>query len=172
MTKQEKIEVIDGLCQQLEANNVVYLADTSGLNAEQTASLRLACFKADVKLQVVKNKLLAKAMERVDKEYGDMLSVLKGNTSLMIAEKSNVPAKLIRDFRKKKGTIPVLKGAFIEHAIYIGDNQLETLVNLKSREELIADVIALLQSPAKRVISSLQSGGQKIAGIVQTLSEK
>lgn len=172
MTKQEKATALEGLCDLLNANDIVYLTDIQGLSAEKTASLRAACFKAGIQLKVVKNTLLAKAMERVEKDYGDIPSVLKGNTSLMIAEKSNAPAKLIKDLRKKGNEKPLLKGAFVEHAVYIGDNQLEALASLKSREELIGDVIGLLQSPAKRVISALQSGGSKLSGIVKTLSER
>ena len=127
--------------------------------------------KADVKLAVVKNTLLAKAMEASDKDFGELPSVLKGNTSIMIAEAGNAPAKVIKEFRRKSDK-PVLKGAFVEQSIYVGDDQLDTLVNIKSKEELIGDIITLLQSPAKNVISALQSGGQKLSGILSTLSEK
>jgi len=171
MTREEKAQVIENLTATLAENNTIYLADISGLNASSTSNLRRACFKADVKLSVVKNTLLSKAMEKSDKDFGELSSTLKGNTSLMFAEVSNAPAKIIKNFRKKSDK-PVLKGAYIEEAIYVGDNQLDTLVSIKSREELIGDIIGLLQSPAKNVISALQSGGNKLSGIIKTLSEK
>jgi len=149
----------------------LYLTDISGLDAVQTFALRRACFKANIKLSVVKNTLLAKAMEASEKDFGDLQDVLKGNTSLMFSEVGNAPAKLIKDFRKKSEK-PVLKGAFIEEAIYIGDDQISVLESIKSKEELIGDVIALLQSPAKNVISALQSGGSNLSGILKTLSER
>ena len=171
MTREEKAQVIQELTTQLAENATIYLADISGLNAQTTSDLRRAAFKANVKLNVVKNTLLAKAMEASDKDFGDLSTVLKGNTSIMIAEESNAPAKLIKNFRKKSDK-PLLKGAYIEEEVYIGDEQLDALVAIKSKEELIGDVIALLQSPAKNVISGLKSGGGKLAGILKTLSEK
>ena len=171
MTREEKLDVIQDLTARLGDNSAIYLADISGLNATVTSDLRRACFKADVKLEVVKNTLLAKAMEASDKEFGDLPEVLKGNTSLMFAEAGNAPAKLIKNFRKKSDK-PLLKGAYIEEAVYIGDDQLDTLINIKSKEEMVAEVIGLLQSPAKNVISGLKSGGGKLAGILKTLSEK
>ncbi|UJH68054.1 50S ribosomal protein L10 [Allomuricauda sp. SCSIO 65647] len=171
MTREEKATVIEDLTTQLAENANIYLADISGLDAMTTSNLRRACFKANIKLSVVKNTLLAKAMEVSDKEFGELPEVLKGNTSLMLAETGNAPAKLIKSFRKKSDR-PLLKGAFIEEAIYIGDENLETLVNIKSKEEVIGDIIGLLQSPAKNVISGLKSGGGKLAGILKTLSEK
>ena len=172
MTREEKSQVIEDLAGKLTDNNVIYLADISGLNASDTSNLRRACFKAGVKLAVVKNTLLAKAMESSDKDFGELPETLKGNTSMMIAEVSNAPAKVIKEFRKGKREKPILKGAYVEEAIYVGDDQLENLVNIKSKEELIGEIIGLLQSPAKNVISALQSGGGKIHGILQTLSEK
>ncbi|TCP24235.1 LSU ribosomal protein L10P [Tenacibaculum skagerrakense] len=172
MTREEKSQVIQDLTAQLADTSTIYLADISGLDALTTSNLRRACFKANVKLAVVKNTLLEKAMEASDKDFGDLPNVLKGNTSLMIAEAANAPAKLIKEFRKKSKDRPLLKGAFVEEAVYIGDDQLDALVNIKSREELIGDVITLLQSPAKNVVSALQSGGGKLAGILKTLSEK
>lgn len=171
MTREEKSLVIEDLTAQLSSNNIIYLADISGLNALGTSNLRRACFKANVKLAVVKNTLLAKAMEASDKEFGDLPSVLKGNTSILFSEVGNAPAKVIKEFRKKSEK-PLLKGAYIEEAIYVGDNYLDNLVNIKSKEEVIGDIIGLLQSPAKNVISALKSGGGKIAGILKTLSEK
>jgi len=171
MTREEKSQVIDNLTTQLTENGTIYLADISGLDALSTTNLRRACFKANVKLEVVKNTLLFKAMENSDKQFGDLSETLIGNTSIMTAEVSNAPAKVIKEFRKKSEK-PLLKGAYIEEAIYVGDDQLDLLVNIKSKEELIGDVIALLQSPAKNVISALQSGGNKLSGILKTLSEK
>lgn len=171
MTREEKAQVIEDLTAQLAESNTLYLTDIEGLDATQTTALRRACYKAGIKLSVVKNTLLSKAMEASDKDFGELQSVLKGNTSLMFAEAGNAPAKLIKDFRKKSEK-PLLKGAFIEEAIFIGDDQIETLVAIKSREELIGDIIALLQSPAKNVVSGLKSGGGKLAGILQTLAEK
>ena len=171
MTREEKSQVIKDLTAELAENTNIYLADISGLNAVSTTNLRRACFKANVTLAVVKNTLLAKAMEASDKDFGDLPSTLKGNTSVMYSESSNAPAKIIEAFRKKSDK-PLLKGAFIEEAVYIGDDQLISLVNIKSKEEVIGDIIGLLQSPAKNVISALKSGGGKIAGILKTLSEK
>jgi len=171
MTREEKSRVIEDLTAQLTENSIIYLADISGLDAGNTTNLRRACFKANVKLAVVKNTLLAKAMESSDKDFGDLADVLKGNTSIMFSETGNAPAKVIKEFRKKSEK-PVLKGAFVEEAVYIGDDQLDNLVNIKSKEEVIGDIIGLLQSPAKNVVSALKSGGGKLAGILKTLSEK
>jgi len=171
MTREEKSQVIEVITTKLTEGNIIYLADISGLNALDTSNLRRACFKANVKLAVVKNSLLEKAMEKSDKDFGELSSILKGNTSLMFSEIGNAPAKVIKEFRKKSDK-PVLKGAYIEEAIYVGDDQLDTLVSIKSKEELIGDIITLLQSPAKNVISALQSGGNKLTGILKTLSEK
>lgn len=171
MTREEKSKIIAELTTVLNDNNVIYLADISDLNASNTSDLRRACFKENVKMSVVKNTLLAKAMENVDKDFGELPSVLKGNTSLMIAEVSKAPAKVIKEFRKKSDR-PILKGAYVEESVYIGDENIDALVNIKSKDELIGDVITLLQSPAKNVISALQSGGGKLAGIIKTLSER
>ncbi len=141
------------------------------MNAENTSNLRRACFKANIKLEVVKNTLLKKQWKLQMNNYGELPSVLKGNTSIMIAENGNAPAKLIKDFRKKSDK-PVLKGAYIHEAVFIGDNQLDALSKLKSKEEVIGEIIGFLQSPAKNVVSALKSGGGKIAGIVKTLSER
>ena len=171
MTREEKSQVIEGLTAQLADSANIYLADISGLNADTTSKLRRACFKANVKLAVVKNTLLAKAMESSEKDFGELPEVLKGNTSIMLSETGNAPAKVIKEFRKKSEK-PLLKGAFIEEAIYIGDDQLDALVDIKSREELIGEIVGLLQSPAKNVISALKSGGSTIAGLVKTLQER
>ncbi len=171
MTREEKSQVIKDLTAQLAEASTLYLADISGLDAGATSNLRRACFKADVQLSVVKNTLLAKAMEATEKDFGDLPGVLKGNTSIMISETGNAPAKVIKEFRKKSEK-PLLKGAFVDEAIFVGDDYLDTLVNIKSKEEVIGDIIGLLQSPAKNVVSALKSGGGKLAGILKTLSEK
>lgn len=136
MTREEKSQVIQDLTAQLADTNTIYLADISGLDAITTSNLRRACFKANVQLAVVKNTLLSKAMEASDKDFGELPDVLKGNTSMLIAEASNAPAKVIKEFRKKSDK-PLLKGAYVEEAVYVGDDQLDALVNIKSREELI-----------------------------------
>ncbi len=171
MTREEKSQVIQDLTAKLADTNTIYLADISGLDALTTSNLRRACFKTDVQLSVVKNTLLSKAMDASEKDFDGLQEVLKGNTAMLIAEASNAPAKVIKEFRKKSDK-PLLKGAFVEEAVYVGDDQLDTLVNIKSKEELIGDIITLLQSPAKNVISALQSGGNKLSGILETLSEK
>ncbi len=171
MTREEKSQVIETLTNKLAENRIIYLTDISGLNALETSNLRRACFKANINLAVVKNTLLEKAMEKSDKDFGELPSTLKGNTSIMVSETGNAPAKVIKEFRKGSDR-PLLKGAYIEAAIYVGDDQLNTLVNIKSKEELIGDIITILQSPAKNVISALQSGGNKLSGILKTLSEK
>ena len=171
MTKEEKAKAIATLTDALEDAKTLYLADIGGLNALQTTALRRACFKADIQLTVVKNTLLGKAMEASEKDFGELTEILKGNTSLMFSEAGNAPAKLIKEFRKKSDK-PILKGAYIEESVYVGDDMIDTLVEIKSKEELIADVIALLQSPSKNVVSALQSGGGKLSGILKTLSER
>ncbi|GGK44417.1 MULTISPECIES: 50S ribosomal protein L10 [Flavobacteriaceae] len=171
MTREEKSQVIEALTTKLTEQNIIYLADISGLNATDTSNLRRACFKANIKLAVVKNTLLAKAMDKSDKDFGELPTVLKGNTSILLSDTGNAPAKLIKEFRKKSDK-PLLKGAYVEEAVYVGDEQLDTLVNIKSKEEVIGDIITILQSPAKNVISALQSGGNKLSGILKTLSEK
>ncbi len=172
MTREEKALIIDELTQVLQDNNIFYLTDTQGLNAKQTSDFRRACFKKNIEVKVVKNTLLKKAMENVEsKDYSELFPVLAGNTTLMVSEIGNAPAKLIKDFRKKSEK-PVLKGAYLEEDVYIGDEQLDTLSSIKSKEEVIGEIITLLQSPIKTVLAQLQSGEQKIAGVVKTLSEK
>ena len=160
MTREEKSIAIQDITSKLADANIVYIADTSGLDAETTTNLRRACFKAGIKLEVVKNTLLEKAMEASSNDYGDLPSILKGNSSLMIANVANAPAKIIKDFRKKSDK-PVLKGAFINNEIYIGDNLLDSLASLKSKEEVIGEIIGLLQSPARRIISALLNNAEK-----------
>jgi len=171
MRKEEKQLLIDSIAQLLTDNHNFYLTDISALNAEDTSNLRRLCFKNGIKMQVVKNTLLRKAMEKVDRQYDELYDTLKGNTSVMFAEAGNAPAKIIKEFRRKNDR-PIIKSAFIEETVYIGDENLDFLASIKSKNELIADIVALLQSPAKNVISALQSGGQTLTGILKTLSEK
>ncbi len=172
MTKEQKEKYVDDLAADLANNNVIYLADTSELTVEVVNNLRRRCFNSNIKMRVVKNALLAKAMERVeDKNFGDLNTVLKGATSIMFSEVGNAPAKLIEDFRKKNAK-PILKGAYIEEAVFIGDDQLKALSEIKSKEELLGEIIGLLQSPAKNVVSGLKGAGGKIAGILKTLEER
>jgi len=171
MTREEKNQAIEELTGVLNDAATLYVADISGLNALQTSTLRRLCHQRGVKLSVVKNTLLHKAMEKSDKAFDDLYETLKGNTSIMLSDTGNVPAKLIKEFRKKQEK-PILKGAYIEEAIYVGDDQLEALSSIKSKEELIGDIITLLQSPAKNVVSALQSSGGTIAGLLKTLEER
>ncbi|MGL2963199.1 50S ribosomal protein L10 [Flavobacterium sp. RSB2_4_14] len=160
MTREEKSIAIEDLTAKLAESNILYIADTSGLNAETTSNLRRACYKAGIKLEVVKNTLLEKAMEASSNDYGDLSSVLKGNSSIFMADIANAPAKIIKDFRKKSDK-PAFKGAYINGEIYIGDNLLDSLASLKSKEEVIGEIIGLLQSPAKRVIAALLNNAEQ-----------
>ncbi|MFM1875505.1 MAG: hypothetical protein RL266_1242 [Bacteroidota bacterium] len=171
MNKQEKNQAIEALTVELESNPNFYLADISNLNAEQTYKLRAAAHKKSIGIKVVKNTLLRKAMERASGNYEGLYDVLKGNTSIMFSETGNAPAKLIKEYRKK-GDRPLLKGAYVGESIYLGDANIDVLENIKSKEELLGEIIGLLQSPAKNVISALQTPGRNIAGILKTLAEK
>jgi large subunit ribosomal protein L10 len=172
MTKEEKQSMIDELSDSLDNNSVIYITDISELDAAATSALRRQCFAKNIKLSVVKNTLLKKAMENVKgKDFTELYDVLPGPTAIMLSEVGNVPARVIKDFRKKNNK-PLLKGAFVEESIYVGDDQLGTLVDIKSKDELIGEIVGLLQSPAKNVISALNSGKSTIAGLVKTLSEK
>ena len=171
MNREEKNQAIEELTGVLNESSTIYVADIAGLNAGQTSQLRRLCFQKGVTLSVVKNTLLKKAMEKSDKTFDDLFVALKGNTSIMLSDTGNVPAKLIKEFRKK-GTKPLLKGAYIEESIYVGDNQLETLSNIKSKDELLGDIITLLQSPVKNVVSALQSSGGTLAGLLKTLEDR
>ena len=172
MRREEKNIVIDKIAEQIKQYPHFYLTDTADLNAEATSTLRRVCFEKEVKMVVVKNTLLKLALERSGKaDFSPLYDTLKGSTSIMFAETGNVPAKLIKEFRKSSEK-PVLKVAYVEESIYVGDKQLEALVALKSKNELIGDIVALLQSPAKNVVSALQSGGSKLSGVIKTLSER
>ncbi len=171
MKKEDKDKIIDSLIEKINSFKNFYLADTSELNAANTTALRRKCFEKQIKLEVVKNTLLRKALERSNGDYEELYDVLSKSTSIMFTETGNVPAKLIKEFRKKHKK-PVLKAAYVEECIYVGENQLEALINIKSKYEMIGDVIGMLQAPAKNVVSALLSSGGKIAGIVKTLSER
>jgi len=163
MKKEDKTKIIESLVEQLNKNNKIYLADCSSLSVEKVNQLRRSCFEKNISMTVVKNSLLQKALEQAaDSRLTGLIPALKGATALMFTEVGNAPAKLIKEFRKKNDK-PLLKAAFVEENIYLGDNELDTLANIKSKNELIADVVALLQSPAKRVIGALQAKAEKDA---------
>ena len=173
MTKEQKNQEIADLVEVLSNSSVFYFADTTALNAEATSALRRECFKNGIKMRVVKNTLLQKALERIDgKDYTPLYPALKGNTAVMFAEVANVPARIIKEFRKKHEK-PAFKAAFIQEDCYVGADQLDVLVAIKSKEELLGELVGLLQSPARNVISALQgSAGNKIAGLVKALEDK
>lgn len=172
MTREEKAQYIENLTNDLKETGVFYLTDTSELTVEKVNDLRGKCFKSGIRLQVVKNTLFEKAINNLEnEELKSLKEVLSGPTSVMFAEVGNAPAKVIKDFRKKNDK-PILKAAFIDEAIFIGEQHLEALTAIKSKEEVVADIIALLQSPAKNVVSGLKGQGSKISGILKTLSER
>ncbi|MBQ5944301.1 MAG: 50S ribosomal protein L10 [Bacteroidales bacterium] len=173
MKKELKAQIIETISAQLKEYPHFYLTDISGLNAGQTSSLRRKCFEEGIKLSVVKNTLLTHVIKGMDNsELNELLPVLKGNTAIMFTEVPNAPAKLIKKVTKELNGKPELKGAYVQECAFVGADKLEELASIKSREELIADIIALLQSPARNVVSALQGAGGKLAGIVKTLSEK
>ena len=172
MKKEDKAQVIEMIGNTLSQYSAVYLTQTQGLDAEKTSALRRACFKGDIKMLCVKNTLLKEAFKNSDVDFSGLYDLLHGETTLLLSNVGNAPAKLIKNFRKKDDTLPMLKGAYVEESVYVGEDQLEVLANIKSKNELIADVIALLQSPAKNVVSALKSGGNKLHGILETLSNK
>ncbi len=172
MKKEDKALIIEKIKETIGEYACFYLVETAGLNAEKTSALRRECFNSDIKLMVVKNTLLHKALEQMEGNYEELYPALKESTSLMCCNTGNASAKLLKNFRQKDDVLPKLKAAYVEETIYVGEDQLETLANIKSKNELIADVVALLQSPAKNVISALQSGGNTIHGILETLSKK
>ena len=171
MTKEDKNQLIDQLNTRISENSNFYLADISGLNAEESSQLRRMCFKSEVSLQVVKNTLLKQALDKHDLDFKEMYGVLKGNTSIMFTDVANSPAKIIKEFRKKSDK-PILKAAFLDEALYLGDENLTMLSDLKSKEELIGEIILLLQSPAKNVVSSLQSSKNKLSGLIKSLADR
>lgn len=171
MNKDKKADVVNELVSKFNEYKYIYITDVSSLNALKTNQLRREFFNGGVEMEVSKNTLIKKAMERTGKDYGALVDTLKGNTALLFSQDGKSPAKIIKSFRKGTDK-PYLKGAYIDSDVFIGDNQLDALIALKSRNELIGDIIGLLQSPAKNVISALQSGGNKLSGIVKTLSER
>jgi large subunit ribosomal protein L10 len=171
MRKEEKHDVVLALTEQIESFSNVYIADTSNLTVAAVNDIRRKCFDSDIKMQVAKNTLIKKALEAASGEYAELYDVLKGSSTLLFSNSANAPAKLIKSLRAS-GDKPLLKAAYIDSAIFIGDNQLNALVNLKSKEELIGEIIGLLQSPAQNVISGLQSGKNKLAGIVKALEQR
>lgn len=171
MRREEKEALVDSLAEQIKEYSHFYLTDIAQLDAADTSSLRRKCFEYQIKLVVVKNTLLKRALEKSEGNFEELFPVLKGATSIMFANSANVPAKLIKEFRKEHDK-PVLKAAYVQESVYVGDNILDMLVSIKSKEELIGDVVLLLQSPAKNIISALQSGGNKLHGVLETLSKK
>ncbi|MEG1555968.1 MAG: 50S ribosomal protein L10 [Bacteroidales bacterium] len=171
MKIEQKSQIIDEIAKDLAEYSNVYVTDISGFTVETVNQLRKICYRRDIKLKVVKNTLLKRAMDQAEFDYSEIYPALAGTTSIMLSNTGNAPARLIKEFRAKNKK-PLLKAAYIEQTTYFGDEQLEALCNVKSREELIGDLVGLLQSPAKNVISALQSGGGKLAGIVKTLSER
>jgi len=171
MNKEEKHELVLALTEQIKEYGNFYITDTSDLTVAKVNHIRRKCFESDITMQVAKNSLIKKAMENLDGDFSSLYDVLKGSSSILFSKSSTAPAKLIKQLRKT-GEKPILKAAYIDSAVFIGDKQLDTLINLKSKEQLIGEIIGLLQSPAKNVISALQSGGNKLAGIVKTLQER
>jgi large subunit ribosomal protein L10 len=171
MRRDEKTVIIESLAEKLKEYSHFYLTDTAQLNAADTSDLRRKCFNSDIKLIVVKNTLLKRALEQTGVNFEELFPVLEGTTSIMFSNTGNGPAKLIKEFRKKHDK-PVLKGAYVQESIYVGENTLDSLVSVKTKQELIGDIIMLLQSPAKNVVSALQSGGTKIHGVLETLSKR
>lgn len=171
MKREEKDIIVNNLVDQLKETTHFYLTDASELNAEATSLLRRKCFDSKIKMLVVKNTLLKRALDKTDYQVEELLDILKGPTAIMFTETGNAPARLIKEFRKKYKK-PLLKGAYVEESVYIGDDQLESLVNVKSKDELIGDIIALLQSPVKTVMAQLNSGSNILTGVLETLSDK
>lgn len=171
MRKEDKSTLINELVENINNHGHFYVTEAGGLNAEATSNLRRECFKKEVKMVMVKNTILRKALEQLEGNYEEMFSTFTGTSAVMFSNTGNVPAKLIKAFAKKNGK-PTIKSAFVEASVYVGENQLEALCNIKSKEELLGDVIGLLQSPMKNVVSALQSGGSTIHGILTTLAEK
>jgi len=171
MRREEKNAIIDSLAEKLKEYSHFYLTDTAQLNAADTSDLRRKCFENDIKLVVVKNTLLKRALEQSNGNFDELYPVLKGTTSIMFTQSGNVPAKLIKEFRRKHDK-PLLKGAYVQESVFIGEQMLDTLISVKTKQELIGDIILILQSPAMNVVSALQSGGNKLHGVLETLSKK
>lgn len=172
MNREEKQEVVLALQEKMQEYGNFYIADTSGLSVEKVNNIRRKCFESGIEMKVAKNTLIKIAIDGLEGDSSEIFTALKGQSALLFSKVGNGPAKLIKSLRKGKEEKPVLKAAYIDSAIFVGDNHLDSLVSLKSREELIGEIVGLLQSPAKNIVSALQSGGGKIAGIVKTLQER
>ena len=171
MNKEEKYDLVLALTEQMKEFGNFYITDTSNLTVAKVNDIRRQCFENEITMQVTKNSLIKKAMDNIEGDFAPLYDVLKGSSSILFSKSATAPAKLIKQLRKK-GEKPILKAAYIDSSIFIGDNQLDTLINLKSKEQLVGEIIGLLQSPAKNVISALQSGGNILAGVVKTLQER
>ena len=171
MKREEKQVIIDNLTEQIKAHKHIYISDISELDAAATQELRRACFKAGIKLIQVKNTLLRVALDGLEADYNEIHSALTGSSAVMLSETGNAPAKLIKEFRKNHDK-PVLKAAFVEECAYVGENQLDALVSIKSKEELLGDIVLLLQSPMQKLISALESGKNTIGGVLKTLEDR
>jgi len=171
MTKEEKYDLVVALTEQMKEFGNFYITDTSNLTVAKINHIRRQCFESDIIMKVAKNSLIKKAMDNIEGDFAPLYDVLKGSSSILFSKSATAPAKLIKQLRKK-GEKPILKAAYIDSSIFVGDNQLDTLINLKSKEQLVGEIIGLLQSPAKNVISALQSGGNILAGVVKTLQER
>jgi large subunit ribosomal protein L10 len=171
MTKEEKYDLVVALTEQMKDYGNFYITDTSNLTVAKINDIRRKCFENEITMQVAKNSLIKKAMDNIEGDFAPLYDVLKGSSSILFSKSATAPAKLIKQLRKK-GEKPILKAAYIDASLFIGDNQLDTLINLKSKEQLVGEIIGLLQSPAKNVISALQSGGNILAGVVKTLQER
>jgi large subunit ribosomal protein L10 len=171
MRKEDKSTLVNELVSSLKEYSHFYVAEASGLNAEKSSKLRRECFQKEVKMVMVKNTIFKKALEQYEGEFEELYATLKGTTAVMFSNTGNVPARLIKEFSKANEK-PTLKGAYVEESLYVGADQLEALCNIKSKDELLGDVIGLLQSPMKNVVSALQSGGSTIHGLLKTLAEK
>ena len=171
MNKEEKYDLVLALTEQMKEFGNFYITDTSNLTVAKINHIRRQCFESDITMQVAKNSLIKKAMDNIEGDFAPLYDVLKGSSSILFSKSATAPAKLIKQLRKK-GEKPILKAAYIDSSIFVGDNQLDTLINLKSKEQLVGEIIGLLQSPAKNVISALQSGGNILAGVVKTLQER
>ena len=172
MRKEVKGTIVVELGEKLKQYSHFYLADVTGLNAAETSDLRRKCFKQDIKMVVVKNNLLHKALEASEIDFEPLYAALKGNTAVLFCNTANVPAKLLKEYKDKKKEIPALKAAYAEEGIFVGADKLDELISIKSKNELIADVVAMLQAPAQGVISALESGASTIHGVLETLSER
>lgn len=171
MKKEEKAKIIDQIYEQVKAKPHMYVVDIAGMDAESTSALRRACFRNEVKLMMVKNTLLEKALEKTGTDFSELAPAFKGTTAIMLADVNKVPATVIKEFRKRS-ELPILKGAYVEESFYLGDASLDALVQIKSKNELIGEIVTLLQSPIQNVLGALESAPNKVAGVVKALAER